>query len=214
MCRNSNFTDEERLIIDELKALVTNNETEEYLPFKKVDQRKLRDVTKKKNAVLRHIETDYVIQTNKLAKAAALGVAKDVGVKKSKRGEQKEPWWKRRTESDITNLRRNIKRLEREKRGETGGRGKRKIKELNTKYRAKKIRINLLIEELQQMLIAKKTKVKRYEQSISQFRQIQLFQVNQKQVYKELNGEKKGDRIIPNSGESIKFWSDIWSIRN
>ena len=142
------------------------------------------------------------------------GEKNQVGVKKSKRGEEKEPWWKRRIESDITNLRRNIKKLEREKRGENGGKGKRKIKELNTKYRVKKIGINLLIEELQQMLIAKRTKVKRYEQRISQFRQNQLFQVNQKQVYKELNGEKKGGRIIPNSGESIKFWSDIWSIRN
>ena len=50
--------DEKRLIIDELKALMIRNETEEYLPFKKVDQRKLRDVTKKVNALIRHIETD------------------------------------------------------------------------------------------------------------------------------------------------------------
>ena len=46
------ITDEERLIIDELKALI-RNETEEYLSFKKVDQKKLRDVTKKVNAVIR-----------------------------------------------------------------------------------------------------------------------------------------------------------------
>ena len=32
-------------------------------------------------------------------------------------------------------------------------------------------------------------------------------------MYKELNGEKQGDRIIPNSEDSSKFWSDIWSIR-
>ena len=51
------------------------------------------------------------------------------------------------------------------------------------------------------------------EQRISQFRQKQLFQANQKQLYKKLNGEKQGDRIIPNSEDSIKFWSDIWSIR-
>ena len=44
--------DEKRLIIDELKALMIRNETEEYLPFKKVDQRKLRDVTKKVNALI------------------------------------------------------------------------------------------------------------------------------------------------------------------
>ena len=50
--------DEKRLIIDELKVLMIRNETEEYLPFKKVDQRKLRDVTKKVNALIRHIETD------------------------------------------------------------------------------------------------------------------------------------------------------------
>ena len=32
-------------------------------------------------------------------------------------------------------------------------------------------------------------------------------------MHKELNKEKQGDRIIPNSEDSIKFWSDIWSIR-
>ena len=32
-------------------------------------------------------------------------------------------------------------------------------------------------------------------------------------MQKELNKEKQGDRIIPNSEDSIKFWSDIWSIR-
>ena len=41
----------------------------------------------------------------------------------------------------------------------------------------------------------------------------QLFQVNQKQVYKELNGEKQSNRIIPNSENSIKFWSNIQSIK-
>ena len=32
-------------------------------------------------------------------------------------------------------------------------------------------------------------------------------------MYKDLNKEKQGDRIIPNSEDSIKFWSDIWSIK-
>ena len=60
----------------------------------------------------------------------------------------------------------------------------------------KKKGINLLNEELKRRFIAKKLKVKRYEQRISQFRQNQLFQVNQKQFYRELNEEKEGDRII------------------
>ena len=120
----------------------------------------MRDVTKKVNAVIRHIKINNVTQTNKLAMAAALWVAKEIGVKKGKRGKKKEPWWKRRIESDITNLRRDINRLERERQGETRGKGKRKIKEMNAKYRVKEKGINLVIEELQQRLIAKKTKVK------------------------------------------------------
>ena len=58
VCVETEITDKERLIIDELKALIVRNEIEEYLPFKKVDRGKLRDVTKKVNAVIIHIETD------------------------------------------------------------------------------------------------------------------------------------------------------------
>ena len=50
--------------------------------------------------------------------------------------------------------------------------GKIKIKELNTKYRLKKKGINMVIEELKEGLIANKMKIKRYEQTMSQFRQI------------------------------------------
>ena len=135
--------------------------------------------------------------------AAALWAAKDAGVKKSKIREKKEPWQKRRIESDIANLRSDINRLERERRKETGGKGKKKIEELNTKYRVKKKGINLVIEELMQRLISKKTKVKRYEERFSELRQNLLFLVNQKQVYKDLNGKKQGDRIIPNFEDSI-----------
>ena len=105
------------------------NETEEYLLFKTVDQRKLRGVTEKVKSEIRHNETDHVTQTNKLAMAATIWVTKEVGVKKDKIGQKKEPWWKRRIESDIANLRRDINRLEREILGETGGKDKRKNKE-------------------------------------------------------------------------------------
>ena len=48
--------------------------------------------------------------------AAAVWVAKEVGVKKDKRRkEEKEPQWKRRIESDITNLKEDINRLEKER---------------------------------------------------------------------------------------------------
>ena len=127
----------------------------------------MRDVTKKVNAVIRHIERNNVTQTSKLAMAAAFWIAKEVGVINNKIGEKKELWWKRRIESDITNLGRDINRLQKE-RQETGGKEKRKIKEFNeikefnAKYRVKKKGINLVIEKLKQRLIAKKAKVERH----------------------------------------------------
>ena len=47
VCVETKITDEEHLLTDEVKALMIRNETKEYLSFKKVDQRKLIDVTKK-----------------------------------------------------------------------------------------------------------------------------------------------------------------------
>ena len=67
---------DERLIYDEFKALMIRNETEEYLPLKKVSQRKLKDETKKVNELLRQTGTDDITQINKLALAAALWVVK------------------------------------------------------------------------------------------------------------------------------------------
>ena len=82
VCVETEITDEERLIIDEMKAFMINYETEENQVFKKIDQRKMRDATKTVNVVIRHIETDNVTQTNKLATAAVLWVSEEVGVKK------------------------------------------------------------------------------------------------------------------------------------
>ena len=46
--------------------------------------------------------------------AVALSVTKEAGVKKGTIGQKKETWWKRRFESDITNLRRDIRERDKE----------------------------------------------------------------------------------------------------
>ena len=72
LCVEAEITDEERLIIDVLKALMIRDETEECLHFEKVDQAKMNDVAENVNAVIKHTETDDVTQTNKHAMAAVL----------------------------------------------------------------------------------------------------------------------------------------------
>ena len=107
-----------------------------------------------------------ITQTNKLTMLVAIWSAKEVGVNKGKSGEKKELWWKGIIESDIASLRRDINRLKRERWSETVGKGKRKIKGVNAESKEKKNWINMVTEELKHMLVAKKTKVKRYEQRI------------------------------------------------
>ena len=62
---------------------------EMYLPFKEVDQKKLRAVSKKVNAVIRHIETDDVTQTNKLAMTAVFWLQKKLEWRKAKQERKK-----------------------------------------------------------------------------------------------------------------------------
>ena len=204
---------EDRTIANELKEMVGKHKKDTFLPFKRVEQRKLRDAARRVNSVLEHIQTKNITQTNELALTAAWWVAKEVGLKEGKKeGSKKEPWWKRRIEKDIDCLRRDVNRLERQKQGKMGQKGKRKARELEKKYRVKQKGIEGVLEELKQRVNAKKIKVKRYEHRISQFRQNRLFHINQKQVYKELNGLAREEGSVPDSKESIKFWSNIWSV--
>ena len=108
------ITNGERLIIDELKVLMIRNEREEYLPFKKVDQRKLRDVTRKVNAVIRHIEINrYNSNKQTCYGSSPLGCERSWSEERQKR--KKKPWWKRRIENDITSPRRDINKKEKGK---------------------------------------------------------------------------------------------------
>ena len=62
-------------------------------------------------------------------------------------------------------------------------------------------------------MLAKSAKVKEYEQRTEQFRHNRIFDVDEKQIYAELN--RNGIRLndVPNAEECTKFWSDIWGVR-
>ncbi|XP_063604453.1 uncharacterized protein LOC134779729 [Penaeus indicus] len=177
------ITPEEQLIIDEVKGLMAQGVTSDNIMFKKVDQKRLSEETLKVNGAIKHLVTADITQTNNLIKAASLWVAKQLGLKTVKKEKKQDPWWKRRIEGDIKNLKKDISILEREKR-----------------------------EELKQRLLAKAAKIKRYGDRITQYRQNRMFATEQKKVYKELNGGASGESVIPDAEESKKFWSEIWSI--
>ena len=188
-----------------------DNLEEEVNGFKKVDKNLLKDWTMKINAILKGTKSENITEINRLIRASAIYVGRKVGLKpKQRRGNPvKEPWWIRRIQQSIQELRKHIKILERKKRGET--KKKEKYKVIEHKYRVKKKGLHVVLEELKQRMQAKATKIKRYDQRIEQYSINRLFQQDQKRVYQQLNGKIESSKK-PDTEESRRFWSNIWGV--
>ena len=132
-----------------------------------------------------------------MIKDVSVWVEEQIGLKKRDYREKNEPRWKRRIEGDIKKLTEDVNLLTGDLKGELRSKKKQKVKELYEKYRVKK-GLKTVIEELKQRMLAKSTKVKRYEQRIEQFRQNSIFDLNQKNLYAELNREGVRSNHVPN----------------
>ena len=134
---------------------------------------------------------------------------------KTKRDYKKknEPRWKRRIEGDIKKLRQDVNLLTRDLKVELGSKKKQKMKEVYEKYRVEKKGLKTVVEELKQRMLAKSLKIKRYEQRIEQFRQNRIFDLDQKKIFAELNGNGIRSNGVPNPEECTQFWGNIWGIR-
>ena len=194
------------------KTLAVGRNTD-GISLNKVDMNTLNKTTAKVNRVIELIETKNITQTNNLIKAAGVWVADQLGLKKYEGGKKKDPWWKRRIEEDIKQLKKNINILKRVKKGQIGEYKEGKGKLVEEKYGVKRKGLTTVIEELKQRILAKAAKLSRYEQRIQQYRINRLFKVDQKKVYNEFNGQTgSSNRDIPNAEESRTFWSEIWSV--
>ena len=107
-------------------------------------------------------------------------MAETIGLKEVIKNFKKEPWWKRILGKDIQQLRKDINILERMKRGEI--RMEDKYRRLEEKYKIRTKGLTTVIEEPKQRVLAKIAKVKRYEQTVKQYRQNRLFQSDKKKV--------------------------------
>ena len=81
--------------------------------------------------------------------------------------------------------------------------------ELQRKYKIEKRKLTVVAEEIKQRIIAKKEKVKRYQNRINQFHQNRTFQNNQGKFYKNLNGETQ-QSDVPDADEAKEFWKGVW----
>jgi hypothetical protein len=179
--------------------------------YKYADQRKLNEEVERMNKLVERVMTSSISMTNELIRAVGILVAENLGLKEQGGNTtRKEPWWKRRIEGNIRKLSGHISMMDRMKRGELKRMGV--IRMLERKYWIKRKGLSIVLEELKQRVIAKRAKLKRYEQRVRQYQQNKLFKIDQKKVYQELNGIfERGEKIVPDASESVAFWGEIWS---
>ena len=128
--------------------------------FKKVDKKVLKVQTDRVNEAIMYLKSKSITEKNNLIRAASVWVAERIGLKKAEHRKKNEPRWKRRIEGDIKSLRQEVNFLEREVNGELGLKKKRKLRELNKRYRVKRKGLPTVIEELKQRMLAKSAKMK------------------------------------------------------
>ena len=195
-------------MIDEIVGIMRSGRRCDTRGLKKANRHMLSEWSSKVNRVLVNIKTDNITDTNEMICAVAQYVSKKVGLRVMGRNVKKEPWWKRRIQNTIRELRSHVNILQRKKRGKLTKGDKYKI--LDRKYRIKTKGEDTVIEELKQRLQAKATKLKRYENRIQQFKINRSFQQDQKKVYQELSGLTRTEGVTPDAAESERFWSTIW----
>ena len=164
--------------------------------FQKVNKKTFQVQTDRVD-VIKYFKSKNIKKNNDLIKDVSVWVEEQIGLKKRDYREKNEPRWKCRIEGDIKKLTEDVNLLTGDLKGEMRSKKKQKVKELYEKYRVKK-GLKTVIEELKQRMLAKSTKGKRYEQRIEQFRQNSIFDLNQKNLYAELNREGVISNDVPN----------------
>ncbi len=79
-----------------------------------------------------------------------------------------------------------------------------------TKYNVKGKGVSVVIEEIKQRVKAKAAKVKGYDDRVRQFHQNRLFNTNQSQLFKELDGKADNTQVGPRPTEARTLWGGIW----
>ena len=118
--------------------------------------------------------------------------------------------WKKRLQSKIKELGKDLSQLEAQKDKDISN--FRHQERLERKYSIRVKRLNVVIEELKQGITAIAAKVRSYQGRVDSYRQTRLFENNQRQFYRELDQEEErcdDDQSV--AEETKQFWGNIQS---
>ena len=197
--------EEEVAIVMEIAEVIEKGRKDKLPALRNMPKKKLLEENAKVDKVLSKFKTHSTTKTNELFYAGAFVVTNKLGVKIDKVAARKEPMWKRRLQNKIKELTKDLRELEAS--DDKGVSNSRHWERLERKYSIRVKRLNVVVEELKQRITAIAAKVRRYQGRVDSYRQI-----NQRQLYRELDQEEERcDDDQPVAEESKQFWGNIWS---
>ena len=168
--------------------------------LRNIESRIVREETNKENQALIYISTNNVTELKELIYAGAKLVCKKIGIpSKSMKGKSK-PGWEFRLQTQIKNLRKQAKIIKQKK--DAGIIRNRKKKTTQEK-------LTIQLEEINQKVLAKEGRLKRYRQRGKQYRQNRTFQNNERKFYQQLEGDYNKTYQQPDAKETQRFWTKI-----
>ena len=81
------------------------------------------------------------------------------------------------------------------------------------KEQATWVKITVQLEELNQKVLAKEERLKRYRQRVKQYRQSRTFQNNERKFCQQLGGSDTKTYQQPDAKETERFWAKIWELK-
>ena len=148
-----------------------NSEKTTLPSLRNIKWRIIKAETIKVNQVLTCISTNNITELNELIYAGAKLVCKKIGIPSKSTKEKSKPGWEFRLETRINNLRKQAKMIKQKK--DAGIIRNRKEKTTQEK-------LTIQLEEINQKVLAKKGRLKRYRQRVKQYRQNRTFQNNER----------------------------------
>ena len=106
--------------------------------------------------------------------------------------------------ADKIKLRKQTKTVKQRKNAETCS---------DKKKKATEEKITTQLEEINQKVLAKEGRLKRYRQRIKQYRQNGTFQNNERKFYQQVGGDGTNSYQQPDARETEQFWCKIWRPR-
>ena len=203
---NLELTQEQQLILKNLKRIL-NSENTTLPSLRNIEWWIVKAETNKVNQVLTYIPTNNITELNELIYAGAKLVCENIGIPSKNMKEKSKSGWEFRLETQIENLRKQMKVIKQKKKKNA------EIKR-NRKEKITQEKLTIQLEEIYQKVLAKEGRLKRYRQRVKQYRQNRTFQNIERKFYQQLGGDENKTYQQPNEKETERFWTKIWQANN